>query len=80
MTITKQQIIKEIGCPHLTLWKNAGDGYHYFMYDTFHKKGTGFDGRYNTYSIYVMYLKDMSLEQWVKEGKDFVAQMEGYLE
>lgn len=73
MTFTTKQIIKKIGSDKLELTKNAGDGYWYFIYDN---KAAG---KFDTLSIYVMYLNDMSIERWVEEGKDFVAKMENEL-
>jgi hypothetical protein len=56
MAIITKQIIKAIGSKHLELTKNAGDGYWYFIYDD---KA----GKFDTYSIYTMYLNDMSVDR-----------------
>jgi len=46
-----------------------GKGYLYFVFD---------DGkRYDTLSVMVARLNDLSLAQWVDEGKQFAARMMG---
>ena len=65
---TTRQVLAAIGCPHLTL--HNGKGYWYFCYDDVAAN------KYETNSIYEMYLSHMSLEQWVEEGRDLVAKME----
>ena len=67
-----RDIINKIGCPHLNL--RRGSGYFYFEYDTI--EAVAVDGQYETRSVCVMYLHDMSLERWVEEGKEFVEYME----
>jgi hypothetical protein len=66
-TSTKQ-VIKAIGSDKLELV--AGKGYWYFIYDDTKA------GRYDTRSVYVMRLGHLSVEEWVKEGREFVAKME----
>lgn len=61
-----RQILKKINCPYLELVK--GDGYWYFVYDEPAREV------YETRSVYTMYLNDMTLEQWVEEGKALVAE------
>lgn len=63
--MTRNQIIRKIGCPHLSLF--AGKDYWYFVYDNTKT------GDYETHSVYTEYLHDLSLEEWIKEGKAFVA-------
>lgn len=70
---TTKKILKEIGCDKLDLWKaGEGDrGYWVFQYDDPALK------IYDTSSIMTPRLSDMTLEQWVTEGKGFVEHMEG---
>ena len=65
--LTTNQIIKEIGCKHLSLVK--GKGYWYFIFDN--------NKAYKTHSVYTMRLSDLKLENWIAEGKEFVDQMYG---
>lgn len=62
MTNTRA-IIKEIGDKRLNLYN--GGGYWYFILD---------DGAklYETHSIYVYLLNELSHEQWVEAGRDFI--------
>lgn len=46
----------------------ATDGYWWFHYDM--------NDKYETHSIYTMYLNDLTFEEWVKEGVDFVKRMQ----
>jgi hypothetical protein len=60
MSVNK--IIKKIGCQYLSLVK--GDLYWYFIFD---------DGvRYETHSVYCMFLNQLPLDQWIDEGKEFI--------
>lgn len=59
---TVKPILKKINCPHLNLYK--GDGYWYFIYDN----GT----TYESESVMVIRLNDMTVEQWVDAGEAFV--------
>lgn len=68
MTITSKQIIKRIGCPKLDLYK--GEGYWYFTYDDEE------NNIFETSSVPVMYLNQMRLDLWVKDGLDFVKSVE----
>lgn len=70
MTIAKsaKQILKAINCDKLDLAR--GEGYWYFVYDDTSKK------LYETHSVYCCYLNQMTVDQWVEEGKDFVAKMQ----
>jgi len=46
-----------------------GKGYFYFVYD---------DGKkYNTLTVPVYKLNELTLAQWVEEGKQFAARMSG---
>lgn len=67
---SSKQIIKQIGCPHLNLYR--GEGYWYFIYDNLSNGGV-----YDSHSVYVMRLNDMGLDRWVDEGKAFVKKVEG---
>lgn len=66
---SSKQIIKLIGSDKLELIK--GDGYWYFIYDDFI-----LNNRFDTHSVYVMYLNSMPVEDWVYVGKEFVRGME----
>lgn len=59
------QIIKKIGNDKLSLFK--GEGYWFFSYDDFAARTI-----YETRSVYVMYLNQMSLQEWIDEGNDFI--------
>lgn len=65
--ITRAQIVKKIGNPHLSLYD--GDGYFYFVYE---------DGKgaWGDRSVYVYRLNHLSLDRWVDEGNDFIKEME----
>ena len=58
------QILKKIGNKHLSL--HRGLGYWYYVYDDVDT------GIFKTNSVYTMYLKNMSFEQWVEEGLELV--------
>lgn len=64
----KDTILILIGCPQLDLIKvnsiNGTGGYWYFEFDTGNK--------YETESVMVPKLKDMSIDAWVAIGKEFV--------
>lgn len=64
--LTARRILKEIGSPYLALY-NGGD-YWYFKFDD----GTFFE----TQSVMVPRLRDLSLRQWVAEGREFLARIE----
>lgn len=68
--ITTKQILKEIGCKYLSLYR--GKGYWYFVYDDLSVDAT----KYDTMSVYVCRLNEMSLDRWIEEGKDFVKEVE----
>lgn len=63
---TVAKILKGVGNPHLSLYK--GEGYWYFAFD---------DGgeRYETQSVMVMRLRELSLEEWVAEGRSLCNRM-----
>ena len=64
--LTTRRILKEIGSPYLALYN--GGGYWYFA---FH------DGvEFETHSVMVLRLRDLSLRQWVAEGREFLARIE----
>jgi hypothetical protein len=46
-----------------------GEGYHYFSYEQF---SNGRCIRYETYSVYTMYLNDLPLDRWMAEGREFI--------
>ena len=68
--ITSKQIIKLIGSDHLELHRAIGYSYWYFRYD--HKERDLFVIE----SVYTSRLKDMTIDQWVQLGKDFISRME----
>ena len=57
---------KAVNHPNVELVKGAG--YFYFVYD----KGEA----YKTRSVMVYSLNELSLDQWVDEAKDLIAEME----
>lgn len=61
-------IIKAVGSDKLQLVD--GKGYWYFIYDDVAK------GAYDTTSVMVMRLGDLTVEQWAADGREFVAKME----
>lgn len=62
--ITTRKILKAIGCPILNLYK--GEGYWYFVYDDLDRNV------FETQSVYTVRLSNLPLEEWVREGKEFV--------
>lgn len=67
-TVTVKAIIKAIGSDKLELVR--GNGYWYFVYDDKAKN------RFKTMSVYVVILRQLPLDQWVAEGREFVTEME----
>lgn len=65
--LTAKKIIKEIGHPHLNLYR--GEGYQYFVYDN-GKEGD--DMVWMDYPVYVYRLNHLSLDQWVSEGNNCI--------
>lgn len=65
---TVAQVTKAIGCPELELVK--GSGYLYFVYND--KE----NNIWETESVYIAYLNQLSVEQWSEIGRAFVARME----
>ena len=65
--MTRNQIIKKIGNPHLNLY--TGKGYFYFVYDTGNIKD------FADHSVYSYRLNHMSLDQWVDEGNGFLKEV-----
>jgi len=65
--MTRNQIIKKIGNPHLKLY--AGEGYFYFVYDNTDPN------QWDDHSVYVYRLHDLSLNQWVDEGNRFLKEV-----
>ena len=70
--LTRKEILKAIGEPNLSLYR--GSGYFYFVYDN-GKKGD--EMLYDDHSVYVYRLNHLDLGWWVKEGQDFVKEVEG---
>lgn len=69
--LTIKKIIKEIGNPYLSLYR--GSGYHYFTYDN---GKSGNELIYGDHSVCVYRLNMCSLDWWVKEGQDFIKEIE----
>lgn len=61
---TVAQVLKAVGCDKLDLVR--GGGYLYFVYDDKARNV------WETESVYVCYLNQLSVEQWVDMGKAFV--------
>lgn len=61
--VTVKKILKAIANPCLGLHRDPS-GYFYFVYD---------GERYETEAVMVTRLNHMSLEIWIKTGRDFVA-------
>lgn len=54
--------------PYINLYK--GKGYWYFVYDDPNAD------IYEQHTVCVYRLNDLTLDQWIKEGKDFVKEIE----
>ncbi|WP_170339668.1 hypothetical protein [Ruegeria arenilitoris] len=66
MIVRTATILKRIGNEHLSL--HCGAGYWFFNFD---------DGDiFETDSVYTMRLNDLSLDQWMAEGRVFIKQIE----
>ena len=63
---TRSSILKRLNSDCLNLYQGKGKDYWYFVYDDTDAN------IYHTYSVMVKNLKDMTLEQWVDEGKYFI--------
>ena len=63
-TLTRNQVIKKIGNPHLKLY--TGKDYFYFVFGGYN---------YAQRSVMVPQLNDLSLDQWVDEGKSFLQEI-----
>jgi len=77
---TISQILKKIGCEHLSLEKvltNSGN-YFLFTYDT-HPNLEGEDrpewADWAQHSVYAHQLNHMSIDNWVAEGSEFANDM-----
>jgi hypothetical protein len=64
-----RHVIREIGCDKLSLVQ--GRGYWYFIYNDEDA------AIHETHSVPTMFLGNLLLEDWVREGREFVAKMEG---
>lgn len=67
---SSKEILKIIGCDNLSLVYCTGEAYWYFVYDDIK------NNKFETESVYTPRLKDMTVEQWVAVGKDFVNKIE----
>lgn len=70
MSFGSKNIVKEIGSDKVELFRVVDHGYWYFVYDDSDNK------RFETYSVSVPFLNQMSLERWVEIGKLFVEAVE----
>lgn len=60
------QVLHAVGNEHLDLVR--GKGYWYFVYD---------DGvKFKTHSVWVVLLRQLSVNAWADEGREFVTRME----
>jgi hypothetical protein len=66
--INRNQILRAIGCPFLSL--NEGNGYWYFVYSN--PNGNIYEDR----SIYVYRMNELSLDAWVEEGRGLIEKAE----
>lgn len=67
MTVaTTKRILDTIACPELRLYKDRRSSYFYFVYDS--KSPNIWESR----SVWVSNLSDLSLESWVHEGRELV--------
>lgn len=62
---TIKNILAEIGCPHLRLYRDKRSSYFYFVYD----RGMQWQSK----SVYVANLSDLPLHHWVADGRELVA-------
>ena len=67
--ITRNAILKEIGNPLLNLYGSSAEGYFYWHY--FDKEAN----IYETRSVYVYRLSDLSFDSWVEDGKNFLDEL-----
>ena len=65
---SSKHIIAEINCPHLSLHK--GHDHWYFVYDNVQ------GGVFETLSVYVLRLSDLSLDGWLSDGRAFIAKID----
>lgn len=63
------EILRIVGCKHLNLYRGVGSGYWYFIYDN--------GVIYESESVYVPRLNDMTVAQWVEIGVRFAKQNGG---
>lgn len=66
------EILRAIGCRQLALYRCVGEGYWYFIFDDLAGTGT-----YESKSVYVPRLNDMSVERWVEIGLAFALECGG---
>lgn len=65
---TIKNILTEVGCPHLRLYRDRRSSYFYFVYDA--------PGIWESKSVYVAHLSDIPLAYWVSDGRELVAACE----
>lgn len=73
MTATTAKIKAQVNNPKFDLWKVTGreGGYWVMQYDDEP------NNIFETKSVMVMYMKSMSLAEWVSIAKEFVSKVEG---
>lgn len=71
---SSSEILRKIGCPQLKLYRCVGQGYWYFVFDALDDGGA-----YESESVYVPRLNDMTYQQWVEIGVRLVKQCGGSL-
>lgn len=62
--LTRKQILKKVNNPKMDL--EIGQGYVYFIYDDLEKN------IYDTHSVLVPRLNDLSLDSWIYEAEKFI--------
>lgn len=68
------EILRAIACPRLSLHRGVGHGYWYFIYDDLDAGGI-----YDSKSVYVPRLNDMTVAQWAEIGVAFAKECGGTL-
>lgn len=72
MSITATTITKDLKAQGLPIALYKGDGYFYFEWDSIE-----LDGRFDTYSVMVNSINQLSREQWIMEAQTFAKRMRG---
>lgn len=75
MATTCKQITATLRKEGLPLELVKADGYFYFIYDTLDDKNSKILA-WETKSVYVSSLSQLSTDAWVKEGREFAEEVE----